>query len=394
MPNVVGPSGLFSYTAPQTGQLENLASRALARGVDLFIEKKYDEAIREYQRAVSLAPNTGTAVSAYNQIAQAYTQQNDKESAIKAYQQSLRLDPNQADTRIALGNIYYFDERFPEAQQEYEQAVRLDPSASNRFSLGQAYLANDRVDDAEYQFRQVRTMAPNQPSGEYGLGLVYAKEGRGEDAIQAFQAALDVQRDFWDAYAEMGYVYADTGQMDEATSIANKLLGDDATLGATLTQYITEKTPPEMISVLSSGSFPASLGPGTQVSLLGTYLTSAEGSQTFSMVFQFNKQMDQASVENVLNWQISRSVGTGLGDNYNYGLEIPSTEVSLSPHPVSVYYDTSALTATVWFDIRQNASADGTLDLSHVQFTFAGKDRFGLGIDAKADQYTGFSGFA
>jgi tetratricopeptide (TPR) repeat protein len=138
--SAISPSGLFAYTGSQSGQMEGLAQRAVTRGVDLFIEKRFDEAIGEFRRGIALAPNSTLAVDAYNQIAQAYTQQNDSDNAIAAYQQSLRLDPTRADTRIALGNLYYFEKRYPEALREYEQAVRLDPSAPNRFSLGQAYL--------------------------------------------------------------------------------------------------------------------------------------------------------------------------------------------------------------------------------------------------------------
>jgi len=390
----ITPSGPFAYTGSQSGQLEGLAQRAVTRGIDLFIEKRFDEAIGEFRRGIALAPNSALAVDAYNQIAQAYTQQNDSDNAIAAYQQSLRLDPTRADTRIALGNLYYFEKHYPEALREYEQAVRLDPSAPNRFSLGQAYLAGGNYSEAESQFRRVRDMAPNEPSGNYGLGQTYAAQGRHDDAIKAFQGAIDIQRDFWDAYVEMGYSLVDSGRLDEAQTLVGALTDKDRARAATLNAYIEQKTPPRLIATYSSGSFPVMLGRGTLVSVLGDYLANAEASQTFSMIFQFNKAMDPASVENVMNWRIGRAVGTGLGDGYNFGLGVPDSEVTLSPHPVGVNYDSATQTATVWFDIRQNANADGTLDPSHIQFTFSGQDGDGMSMSGKADQYTGFSGFA
>jgi hypothetical protein len=129
------------------------------------------------------------------------------------------------------------------------------------------------------------------------------------------------------------------------------------------------------------------------VTALDAYLANADATRTFSMTFQFDKKMDRQSVENILNWEISRADGIGA-QHYNYGLPTASTEVSLPPFPQSVYYDEKNLTATMRFSIRQNATADATIDPSHIEFTFKGTDEYGLKMDPDADQFTGFSGAA
>ncbi len=112
------------------------------------------------------------------------------------------------------------------------------------------------------------------------------------------------------------------------------------------------------------------------------------------MVFQFSKQMDAASVENAFNWKIERAIGTARGDGYNLDMMLNDTEISLSPTPLAVYYNSSELTATVLFKVRQNDTASGTIDPSHINFSFSGKDVVGLSIDKTADTYSGFSWFA
>jgi hypothetical protein len=52
------------------------------------------------------------------------------------------------------------------------------------------------------------------------------------------------------------------------------------------------------------------------------------------------------------------------------------------------------MTATVLFKISQNSTATGTIDPSHINFTFSGKDVLGLSMDKSADMYSGFSWFA
>jgi hypothetical protein len=127
------------------------------------------------------------------------------------------------------------------------------------------------------------------------------------------------------------------------------------------------------------------------VSSLDTYLQTADASKTFTMKFQFDKEMERSEVENVMNWRIGRSSGSGPGTAYNFGLPAPQTEVQPPPIPVTVYYDAEEMTATVYFKIQQNANANGTIDPSHIEFRFAGKDIFGLKMNPDFDQFTGFS---
>jgi len=86
---------------------------------------------------------------------------------------------------------------------------------------------NGRYGEADSQFRQVQSLDPNKPNGYYGLGQNYAKQGLYSDAVSAFKNAIDLKQDFYDAYAEMGYAYADSGQIDEAKDILD-LLKDKA----------------------------------------------------------------------------------------------------------------------------------------------------------------------
>jgi hypothetical protein len=75
-------------------------------------------------------------------------------------------------------------------------------------------------------------------------------------------------------------------------------------------------------------------------------------------------------------------------------MTLKDTEATLPPNPLAVYYDQQALTATVLFKVSQNATASATIDPSHINFSFSGKDVLGLDMDKSADMYSGFSSFA
>jgi tetratricopeptide (TPR) repeat protein len=226
------------------------------------------------------------------------------------------------------------------------------------------------------------------------MGLALSKQGRYEDAIYQFKKAIDLQKDFYDAYAEMGYAYADMGQMENAEEIHDFLEKKDSSLAYTLSLYLYKADTPKMMFAYFSSSFRYKMPANTPVSALDAYLSTAGATKTFTMKIQFDKEMDRTSIENRFNWTIARATGNGPGQAYNFGLPVSSTEVDLAPVPDQVIYDSKSLTATVYFKITQNETADGTIDPSHIEFTFNGKDIYGLKMDPESDQFCGFTGVA
>ncbi|MBI5938082.1 MAG: tetratricopeptide repeat protein [Betaproteobacteria bacterium] len=363
--------------------------------MDAFQKKNYDEALAKFKQAATIAPRSAATVTAYNFMSQIYQTKGDLESAIDVTKKALEIDNKNLDTHIALGKLYILNKQPEEARAVYEKALQIDAGASTRYYLGQAYMQSGDYNNAELQFNKIKALQPDSPYGDFGLGQTYAKAGRHADAIKAFEAAISRKPDYWDAYAEMGYVYADMGDFDQANKIATQLSNQykqDA-LSLTLSVYIAQKTPPKMDARLSTGTFLASLGPGTALSVLGTSLATPNSQQLASIVFAFSGSMDAKSVENVANWDISRAIGTNLANTYNYGWAPPSTEALLPNTPVAVQYDKINKTATVYFNIYQNATGNGTIDPSHIQFSFKGVSVDGVAMDPTADEFTGFSGF-
>jgi tetratricopeptide (TPR) repeat protein len=387
-------SDLFTVANQQPAQLESLASNALSRGMTLFMNQDYKGAVSEFQRAIGLSPASDLAVASAHYMADAYLRLDDTKNAVKAYETAINLDPNRDDSHIKLGNLFYTEKRYKEAEQAYQKAVRINPSAHNHYSLGQAYLSLELYNDARSQFNEVIRLEPENPNGYFGMGQALSGQRQYQEAIYKFRAALQYNSQLFDAHAEIGYAYADMGEIDLAQQKLNYLEAKDPLLADSLSRYMYKVDPPKIMFARSTGTFLYLMPAKTKLAALDEYLENANAEVTFKMVFQFDKEMDRKSVENTLNWNITRATGAGPGQAYNYGFPIPDTEVKAPILPEYVYYDADKLTATVYFKIKQNADATGTIDPSHVEFKFTGTDIFGFTMNSKYDQFTGFSGSA
>jgi tetratricopeptide (TPR) repeat protein len=387
----VGADQLFSIMANQGSQMTTLSNQALNSGIDKYVKKDYKGAVVDFKRAFGLDPYSEYAIDTVKYMAMAHQQLGQTEEAIDAYQQGLRVHSDSDILHVAIGNLYIGEGRTGEAIEAYEAAVRFYDDPNNRFSLGQAYLKAGRYEDAANQFERVVKNETYSRNGYYGLGQVYSAQKQYDKAIENFQQAVRKDNEFYDAYIGMGYAYADAGDMDNANNIRDFLEFKGSDLSALLKAYIGKATPPKILLAYADSKFPYFMPPKTKLSALNSYMANANATQTFSVRFQFNKEMDRASVENVSNWNISRSQESGTGMRYNMGLSIPDTEASINPIPTGIYYDEETMTATVRFDLRQNSDGTATIDPSHILFSFNGKDADGNTMHPDYDQFMGFS---
>jgi tetratricopeptide (TPR) repeat protein len=382
---------LFSATIPSTDQLQAISDSALTRGATLYQKGNYSAAAREFRISISLTPGSSNAPDAVKYLASSYVRLGDVEQAVDEYRAYLKLNPSSGATLVSLGNLLYVEDRYDEAIVEYEKAVELDPTVSNRFALGQTYLQAGEYEKARELFVKMQLDHPQEAAGYLGLGQAYSKMDRYGEAVEQFETAIRLKPESYDAYAELGYAYADMGEIDSAMDLVEFLDDRAPALGDVLSRYVYKVDPPKIEFAYSASTFPFYLSMNTPVSLLDASLSSAGSYKIFSMKFQFDKALDRESAQNPANWEISRVDGAAPA-LYNYGLGISSTETRLPFIPDYVVYDAADLTATIFFRVYQNETADATIDPAHIEFRYKGKDSYGLSMDPARDQFTGFSG--
>ncbi|GAM09644.1 putative UDP-N-acetylglucosamine--peptide N-acetylglucosaminyltransferase SEC [Geobacter sp. OR-1] len=386
---------LFSLLSPRSGQNESLANNSLIAGVRMLQKNRPEDAVVHFKRALALNPDS---IDAYNYLGNTYLQLNKNDDAIATFKKLAAMKPFDAEAKISLGNAYSQAKNFKEAELQYAKAVKLSPgSVTARYSLGQTYLLQDKLKEAETEFLKVTRMKPRDANAFYALGATYNKMEKYDAAIASLKQSLTLKRDFTLAETELGYAYAGKGDEYNLGRQITKLQTLDPSAALEL-QNATFKPKILNVDYGSNNPFYPQLGPYTPLAMLSltdpeNTLAQPNASKDFTVVFQFNTDMDPVSVQSLANWKISKASG-GTAGYYNHGYTLYPQKQAALPFAKNVTYDPAKQQATVTFTLKQNASGDAVIDPSHLVFKFSGKDIDGTQIDTNADEYDGFAGKA
>jgi cytochrome c-type biogenesis protein CcmH/NrfG len=106
-------------------------------------------------------------------------------------------DPGDGRSRIELGNLYFDSERFKEASQWYEEALRIEPRNVNvSTDLGISYYYLNDPDRALAQFERSLGVDPSHAKTLLNVGIVraYGKDDL-PGAVKAWQRVVELAPD-------------------------------------------------------------------------------------------------------------------------------------------------------------------------------------------------------
>ena len=127
-----------------------------------------------------------------SQLAHAHTQLGEHDQAVAVLTAAINSDPLNATALNSLGYaLAERGERLPEAVDFIERALKVDPdNPSYLDSLGWALFKQGRVDEAEAPLRKAADALPNQSVIQDHFGDVLARRGKYQEAISAWERAL------------------------------------------------------------------------------------------------------------------------------------------------------------------------------------------------------------
>ncbi len=158
----------------------------------LETEGNTEAALAEYDRALDLEPdnpillvNRGSLLGQMGRYA----------AAERDLKRVLRVEPSHVDGLFALGVVLTKKALWSEAVAPLRHVVELEPlRGPAHFYLGEALNHVDDLPGALAAYQRAAELMPEHPRALYGLGIVFDRMGRPDDAARMYRKSRDVAR--------------------------------------------------------------------------------------------------------------------------------------------------------------------------------------------------------
>ena len=120
--------------------------------------------------------------------------------AEEIYKQVLQADPSHPDALHYLGAIAIDQGRYEEAADLIGRAIRIKPSRSMYYNLGNALRELNKLDEAVENFRHALALDPNYAEAYTNLGGVLLVQHKLEEAIKSYRRALELKPRYTETY--------------------------------------------------------------------------------------------------------------------------------------------------------------------------------------------------
>ena len=215
-----------------------------------YREKRYQEALQAFQKALELNPGL---TEMYLQLAQVQTLLDQGEAAVQSYQTFLAKHPDDFEGRFLLGRLHRQLDQTEAAMKELLRAESLNPDdprlaqalgdlylelgnlkearkrllrgeGSNAGNLGIIAQREGRNREAEQYLLKALEKDPHQPLLWAYLGDALVAQDKKLEAIKAYQSALDQQPGDFSSLYNMASLHAGLGQPDQAIDYLGQAL--------------------------------------------------------------------------------------------------------------------------------------------------------------------------
>ena len=205
-------------------QAQNIAVNL---GINAYNEQNYADAATLFLVGEEAAAGLGVVdtLALYN-AGLAAEQAEDYEMALSQYRKATEIGYLEAKMYLYMANLY----QRMEDQEGYLAIIQEGRAAYPEdadlivYELNY-YLQNQKFEEAENNLKLALEKEPNNKQLHFSLGVVYDNLDRGDEAVAAYQAAIAIDPNYFDAVYNLGAYYFNQGV--EMNNAANEIEDND-----------------------------------------------------------------------------------------------------------------------------------------------------------------------
>ena len=169
------PEEAYSHflAATQINPLDPMSRSNL--GAYLQQKGQLAEAVEQDNRAINLTSDAGLLAATYANLGAAYRRLGEDEKARESFDQALRLNPNQSNAYVGLGQLLEKQNRLDDAITNYARAVELRPTDMGFLLLGRVLERAGRPTEALVAYQSALRLSPDLPEAQHAVDALAGK---------------------------------------------------------------------------------------------------------------------------------------------------------------------------------------------------------------------------
>lgn len=155
--------------------------------------------------------------------------------ALAIYQEVVRSEPKLFMVRLNIGNCLMEMQEYDKAIAEYQKLMEEMNSipfekrdkkliAQVYAAIGDAYLRQDKFEEAQENFIKSIEIDPSDPALAYNVAEIMMNAGKTDDAIKYYEKASQIKPDWAKAYLKLGFAWLNKGDTKKATEFFKKVI--------------------------------------------------------------------------------------------------------------------------------------------------------------------------
>lgn len=222
----LGLLALIFAAGSSVAQVSPESAEKYTSGQELFAKRKYQEAVKAFEEAVSL---DGKNAQAYQAMGLTYQKMRNYEKAVEAYQMATSVKPDYTGAYFALGQLQLLSlkdnkaaqasfKRVLELEADFKDGKARELLAGAHLRQGLSYMRQKNYKGAIGEYTAASQIDPANAKTFYNLGLAHKGARNLAKAIESMDTATDLKPDYDKAYKSLGDLHKATRKNSKAAA--------------------------------------------------------------------------------------------------------------------------------------------------------------------------------